>query len=137
MSDSEVRDWYLRKIATIPELDAEWQNSQVSLEERARRAWKIRHDARREARELMDSRVDVVALKLRDLVIYGHTSGPTFAQLVSAGRRAGLSPEETHRRIISGAQTTNSFVNWFFGRGRGRRGNRKHQRPKKPKGPGR
>jgi hypothetical protein len=114
MTNSEIRDWYLQKIAIIPQLDAEWIKQQVPLEDRARRAWKIRHDARVEARERMTDRVAVAMIRARDLLAYGHADGPTFEQLVAAARRRGLALEEAYGKIISGAQSSNEWVDRVF-----------------------
>ena len=111
MTNSDIREWYLRKVATIPDLDLEWTKNGVLLEARARRAWEIRHNARREARSMMENKAEVEALRRRDLTIYGNPDGPTFAQLIAAGSDAGLSRDEILRRIIAGAQTTNEIVN--------------------------
>lgn len=110
MSDSEIRDWYLRKIAAIPDLDVEWVKSGATLEERARRAWKIRHDARLEARSMMKHPVEVALIRARDRLLYGNPEGPSFEYLVKAGRRDGLTSEQTFRRILEGAQVTNRAV---------------------------
>jgi len=115
MTNSDVRKWYLGKVAAVPQLNAEWIKQQVPLEERARRAWKIRHVARLEARSVMKRRAEVTLLRARDRLMYGNPDGPTFNQLVQAGRNAGVSAEETFLRIIDGAQTTSGFVDWAFG----------------------
>src|SRR5258708_5874855 len=114
MTGSVVREWYLREIATIPVLDAEWKKQQVPLEERARRAWEIRHNARRKARILMEDALGVAILRVRDFVIYGHCDGPTFEQLVSAARKGGLNADESFRKVIEDAQTTSDLVDRTF-----------------------
>jgi hypothetical protein len=132
MTNSEIREWYLQKIATIPQLNAEWIKQQVPLKERARRAWKIRHDARVEARNLMADRVAVAMIRARDLLVYGHPDGPTFEQLVAAARRRGLmrglTEEEAYGQIISGAQSTNEWINRAVLGGKSKPPNR----PKRP-----
>lgn len=110
MTNSEIREWYLRKVAAIPDLVLQWQKENVPLEEQARRAWKIRHDARLEARDLASDRLGVTLIRARDLLYYGHSDGPAFEQLIAAARKKGLTPEETYRRIIAGAQKTNEIL---------------------------
>ena len=60
--------------------------------------------------------IEVVGLRLRDLLVYGHSDGPTFHQLVLAARKAGLSTEQSYLRIIQGAQTSSEFVDRTFAR---------------------
>jgi hypothetical protein len=111
MSNSEIRDWYLRKVAAIPDFDLEWQKQGLSLEERAKRAWQIRHDARLQARDMMENPVEVEALRARDRKLYGHPDGPNFEQLLAQGRAKGLSVDQTLQAILAGAQITNDDVN--------------------------
>jgi hypothetical protein len=93
MTNSEIREWYLRKVATIPDLDLEWTKNGDLLEARARRAWEIRHNARREARSMMENKAEVEALRR---VRAGRASAATRAPAPKFGsapaRRSVSSP---------------------------------------------
>jgi hypothetical protein len=71
-----------QRVAEISKLNLEWVAQGRSLEERARHAWQIRHEARTEARSMMESAVEIEDLRARDLRLYGNPDGPTFEQLV-------------------------------------------------------
>jgi hypothetical protein len=114
MKDVEVRAWYLRKVAEIPDLDREWVRRGDSLEKRAKQAWQHRHDARLKARSMMLNPADVEAIEKRDLRVYGHVDGPTFEELVDKGKQRGWSEGETYRWIIRAAQATNGEVDRAF-----------------------
>jgi hypothetical protein len=111
MTNREVRDWYLHQTATIEDLDKRWILEGCSFEQRARRAWKIRHDARLTARSMMTDPEEVELLRKRDLLVYGNADGPTFEQLVKSQEDAGLRGDAAYLAIIRGAQTTNPEVN--------------------------
>ncbi len=49
-TNAEIRGWYLAEVATIPKLNREWIKNGLTLDVRARKAWKFRHDKRRDAR---------------------------------------------------------------------------------------
>jgi hypothetical protein len=55
MTNSEIRAWYQERVAEISKLNQEWISQGISLEDRAFRAWRIRHDARMEARSMMEN----------------------------------------------------------------------------------
>ena len=116
MTNSEIREWYRERVAEIPKLNQEWIAERVSLEERALRAWRIRHDARVQARSMMKNPAEIEDLGERDRRLYGNPDGPTFDQLVQEGHQCGFRQDEVYERIISGSQTTNREVNKLFGR---------------------
>jgi len=111
MKNSEIRAWYQRRVAEIFGLNQEWIAQDISLEERALRAWRIRHDARMEARSMMQNTAEIEDLRERDRRLYGNPDGPTFDQLVKENYRGGSQGNEVYERIISGSQTTNREVN--------------------------
>ena len=80
------------------------------------RAWRIRHEARLQARSMMENRDEIEDLRERDRRLYGNPDGPTFDQLVQEGRRRGLREDEVYEGIIGGSQATNREVNEFFDR---------------------
>ena len=113
---SEIRAWYRGRTAEISEFNQGWIAEGVSLEERARRAWRIRHDTRVRARSMMENPAEVEDLGERDRRLYGNPDGPTFDQLVRENDRLGLRQDEVYERIIRGSQTTNREVNKLFDR---------------------
>jgi hypothetical protein len=114
MTNGEIRAWYQERIAEISKLNQEWIAQGVSLEERALIAWRNRHDARMQARFMMENPIAVEDLRERDRRVYGNPDGPTFDQLVQEGHERGLPGDEVYERIISGSQTTNREVNNLF-----------------------
>ncbi len=114
MTNSKIRTWYRERVAEIAKLNQEWIALGIVLEERALRAWRIRHDARIEARSMMESAAEIEDLRERDRRLYGNPDGPTFDQLLEENRRGGFQDAEAYERIISGAQLTNREVNLRF-----------------------
>lgn len=110
-SNGEVRDWYNNEVSKILPLNEMWIKEGVPLEERAKRAHDLRHQARLKARELMSSEQDVKLLELRDLEVYGNKDGPTFEQLIEKSRKKGLSKEEAYESIIDSSNRTNKEYN--------------------------
>jgi hypothetical protein len=116
MTNREIRAWYRERAAEIPSLSEDWIAQGVPLEERALRAWRIRHEARLQARSMMEDRDEIEDLRERDRRLYGNADGPTFDQLVQEGLERGLRRDEVYERIIVGSQATNREVNEFFDR---------------------
>jgi hypothetical protein len=113
--NAAVRQWYLDQVGKIDGLDRAWQTQGLSAEDRAHKAYDIRHEARLAARSMMDDRIGEHLLQLRDLFEYGHLDGPTFDQLVSGAEKKGLTPDQAYESIVHGAETTNATVNAHFG----------------------
>jgi hypothetical protein len=122
MTNTEIRSWYLAGIEAVRPLNERWIREGVALEERARRAWRFRHDLRAAARALMLDPLEVEALRARDSKLYGNPDGPTFEQLMEEERAGGLTEAQAYERIIQASQGTNEEANRRFG-------------PSKPKGP--
>jgi hypothetical protein len=114
-SNEEIRRWYLEQVARVEQLNEEWIRDGVPAEERALRAWTIRHDLRKQAREMMLDPEEVRALEQRDVLKYGNPDGPTFEWLLDSGRRAGLDGDALYDWIIRGAQRTDPAVNRRLG----------------------
>lgn len=110
-TNADIRKWYLEKVGTIPELDRKWAAEGVPLEERARRAVAIRHDARMEARSMMSSTLEVAMLRARDFFTYGNINGPTFGQLVKKAEAKGLRGDDVFKDLIGSSNRTNQTVN--------------------------
>lgn len=99
-----VRDWYLEQVARISTMDARLEAAGTGLQDRAYCAYSQRHEARIEARERMPSKLDVMALRLRDLFFYGNPDGPTFDALSEGG------DAQQYEQIIVSASMTNERV---------------------------
>ncbi|MFP2912836.1 hypothetical protein ACLESD_49090 [Pyxidicoccus sp. 3LFB2] len=110
-SNADIRKWYLDKVKTIPELDKKWAAEGVPLQERARRAVEIRHDARLEARKMMGSKLEVAMLRARDFFTYGSIHGPSFNQLVKKAEGKGLQGDDVWKELIGSSNRTNQTVN--------------------------
>ena len=118
MTNAEIRAWYKERVDQIQKLNQEWIAQHVSVEERALRAWRIRHEVRLQARAMMGNPEEVEDLRERDRRLYGNPDGPTFDQLVQECNQRGLRQDEAYERIISGSQATNREVNELFDRKR-------------------
>jgi hypothetical protein len=110
LTNAEVRQWYLRQVAVIPALNEEWVKQGLPARERAEAAWRLRHEARLEARNLMADPTEVELLRTRDMAKYGNPDGPSFAYLIEKGLAAGLSEDALYEAIIAGSYRTNEGV---------------------------
>ncbi len=114
-TNAEIRQWYLARVAQIPELNEQWIQQGLSLKERAEAAWQVRHEARLEARSMMTVPAEVELLRARDLAKYGSPDGPTFEFLVEQCSEAGLQEDEIYQAIIAGSYRTDTGVNKTLG----------------------
>ena len=110
-TNAEIRQWYNDRVAVIPLLDRQAQRQELSAEERARRAYEIRHEARIQARAYMRNKQDVAVLRARDREKYGNPDGPTFDQLVARNRKAGLRGDAVYEAIVGSAGWTDPAYN--------------------------
>lgn len=110
-TNAEIRRWYLERVATITELNNEWVRQGLSARERAEAAWRIRHEARLEARSMMADAVEVELLRERDMAKYGNPDGPTFEFLVERLQDAGLEGDVAYEVIIDESYRTNVELN--------------------------
>ena len=113
--NAEIRAFYLRTIATIAPSDDRWKRENVPAEERGRRAFQIRHDARMTARAMMKDPAEVELLRARDREKYGGPDGPSFDQLVAHEKEKGLAGDAVYEAIVASAQRTDGAVNEVFG----------------------
>lgn len=114
-TNSSIRQWYLKQLSQIPELNEQWTKDGVSLEERARRAWQFRHDRRLEARAMMESEEEKELLRRRDVKIYGTPDGPTFEFLVERLTADRLEGNHIFEAVIKGSYRTNAGVDKELG----------------------
>jgi hypothetical protein len=114
-SNVEVRKWYLEQTKNIPELNKQWIKQGLSPQDRAMRAYKIRHDARLKAREMMADQEALAEIRARDLEKYGNPNGPTFEQLVIGAKEKGFSGDDVYEYIIDSSYRTDAATNKRLG----------------------
>lgn len=115
VSNSEIRLWYNHQVVIIPALNNEWLKEGLSAEERAIRAYEIRHNARINARYLMQDKEEVETLRERDREKYGNPDGPTFEYLLEKNRNKGLSDDECYEEIVKSSSRTSAEFNKLYG----------------------
>lgn len=115
MNNQQVRQWYKAQLGQIPVLNQAWIVEGLSVEERARKAWGIRRNARLRARELMGDPKQVSLLRQRDIKKYGNPDGPTFDYLVAQAARKGLEDDRIYEAIIVGSSTSDITVDRIMG----------------------
>ena len=99
-TNCEIRIWYNFQIVAIKQLNERWKEEGLSVVERAKKAFQIRHDARLNGRYMMKDRFEVAALRDRDNKKYGNPDGPTFEHMVAFGRENGLTGDRIYEGII-------------------------------------
>ncbi len=109
-TNAEIRQWYLDQVSRIPELNQRWIVAGLTVRERAESAWRIRHEARLEARAMMAEPTEVELLRARDRAISGSPDGPTLAFFVEQGRHAGLEDHAMYEAIIEGSYRTKTGI---------------------------
>jgi len=114
-TNQEVRLHYNRLVDTIGPANERWKQEGLGAEERARRAYGMRHDARLLTRAMMSDAQEVEELRKRDLEVYGNPDGPTFEQLVERQRSKGVTGDAVYEAIIESSQRTNEAMNKRFG----------------------
>lgn len=114
-TNAEIRQWYNNTVDKIPSLNENWISEGISVEERAKRAQEIRHNARLEARAMMPNKQEVADLQARDKEKYGNPEGPTFEYLVEKNRQKGLQGDAVYEDIIGSSNRTNKEYNEKFG----------------------
>jgi hypothetical protein len=58
VTNTQIRSWYLNEVSKIADPNKQWVRRGDALEQRARRAWQLRHDLRLKAREMMEDALD-------------------------------------------------------------------------------
>lgn len=105
-TDTQVRRFYLDRVAEIGPADAALAAGGDTVESRARTAFTSRRDARMIARAMMQDPAEVEVLRSRDRAKYGHPDGPTFEHLVERAGQKGLTGDAVFASIIDSAQVT-------------------------------
>ncbi|MCC6999304.1 MAG: hypothetical protein IT370_32125, partial [Deltaproteobacteria bacterium] len=111
LDDGQVRDLYLKAESQIEHLNKQWEAEGISVEERAKRAYDLRKDARETARDLMQDQTAVQKLRDRDTKKYGQGDGPTFEQLMKKHMDAGMTEAQAHKEIIESSQRSDKATN--------------------------
>lgn len=114
-TNSEIRQWYLERVAAITDLNQAWIRRGLSAKERAERAWRIRSEARRAARSMMPDRRERELLRARDIEKYGSPDGPSFEFLMARLKDAGLEGDDAYEAIIAGSFRTDRVLNRLLG----------------------
>ena len=110
-TNAEIRVWYNYQVVAISEINKKWIGEGLSAEERARRAYELRHDARVNARFMMPNKDEVRMLRERDKEKYGNPDGPTFSYLVEKNRKEGLEGDQVYEAIIESSSRTSAAYN--------------------------
>lgn len=114
-TNRDIRILYVARVAEIAAENEGWKAEGLGPAERARKAFGVRHEARKIARALMRDQAEVEALRVRDREQYGDPDGPTFESLLEKNRGKGLAEDEAYEAIIESAQRTNAAVNESMG----------------------
>lgn len=114
-SHREARAVYIQQVARLEGLDAGWVREGLSAEQRARRAYAWRKQARLMTRAMMRDQASVAELEARDMAKYGTKHGPTWDFLVQKARDAGKTGDDVYLSIVASAQTTNAGLNRMLG----------------------
>ncbi len=114
-TNAEIRLWYNNQVVVIPSLNKGWTADGLGAVKRAELAFEIRHNARINARLLMQNRDEVEMLRQRDMKKYGNPDGPTFLYLVEKNCAKGLKGDEIYEEIIKSSYRTSPEYNKRFG----------------------
>lgn len=114
-TNAEIRAHYPVLVAAIGPANAAWKRDGLSAEERAHRAFQVRHDARVTCRATMADPRELAALAQRDQEKYGHPDGPRFDELVAHEKASGHTGDAVVEAIVESAQRTNIAVNEMVG----------------------
>ncbi len=110
-NNCEIRIWYNYQVVAISEINKKWIEDGIDLETRAKQAYKLRHNARVNARYLMQNKAEVKMLQERDREKYGNPDGPTFDYLVKKNTDNGASLDEAYQSIIDSSSRTSAVYN--------------------------
>ena len=110
-TNCDIRTWYNFQVVAIPRLNEYWIGQSISLEDRAYKAYELRHKARIHARYMMPVQEEVFALQKRDFKKYGNTNGPTFKDFLKKSKTEGMTLDEAYENIIKSSSKTNTSYN--------------------------
>lgn len=110
-TDCEIRKWYNYQVVAIPLINKRWIDKGLTAEQRAQKAFTLRHNARINARYMMPDQEEVKVLQARDQKKYGNPDGPTFTYLVKKLQKKGLNGKALYQSIIKSSSRTDSTYN--------------------------
>ncbi len=110
-TDCEIRLWYNYQIVAVGVINEKWKQDGIDLKTRAHKAYEMRHEARVNARYLMQDEEAVKALQARDTEKYGNPDGPTFEYLLKKNTDKGLALEAAYQAIIDSSSRTDKRYN--------------------------
>ncbi len=111
ITDCEIRIWYNYQVVAISELNKNWIQQKIDLKTRAFKAYKLRHNARVNARFMMKNKDSVKALQVRDMKKYGNPDGPTFEQLMEKCSKKGFTTDKCYQDIIISSSRVSTVYN--------------------------
>lgn len=114
-TNRDIRARYVCAATSIGAQNEQWKAQGLSVEERAHRAFQVRHDARVTARAMMASSAEISLLQERDKAKYGDPGGPTFDWLVKHAQEKGMTGDAVFEYIIESSQRTDADVNKALG----------------------
>ncbi|CAA6814228.1 MAG: Unknown protein [uncultured Sulfurovum sp.] len=110
-NDCEIRKWYNYQVVAISLINKRWIEEGIALEERAKMAYALRHNARMNARYMMQDKKAVKVLQERDMKKYGNPDGPDFSYLIHKSKSKGIKGDEVYKKIIESSSRTNAQYN--------------------------
>lgn len=111
-TNCEIRLWYNYQVVAIGKINEKWEKDGIDLETRAHKAYELRHEARVNARFMMQNPVEVKGLQARDMAKYGNPNGPTFDYLLNKNmNEKGMTKEEAFQSIIDSSSRTDRRFN--------------------------
>jgi hypothetical protein len=110
-TDCEIRLWYNFQIVAVGVINKKWEQDGITLERRAHMAYEMRHEARVNARFMMQNKKEVKVLQARDTKKYGNPHGPTFEYLLKKSTDTGLTLEAAYQSIIDSSSRTDKQYN--------------------------
>ncbi len=110
-TNCEIRLWYNFQIVAVGIINKKWEQDGIDLETRAHKAYEMRHEARVNARFMMQNKEEVRVLQARDMEKYGNPNGPTFEYLLKKNMDAGLTLADAYQSIIDSSSRTDTRYN--------------------------
>ncbi|HEY4238886.1 MAG TPA: DUF4157 domain-containing protein [Kofleriaceae bacterium] len=107
-SNKEIRDNYNQRNQEINDLNKQWKEQGLSPEQRARKAYDMRHEMRMTSRDMMGSPEQQLDLLVRDAQKYGQGEGPSFDELVAKAKASGKTGDDVYESMIESSQRTDT-----------------------------
>lgn len=111
ITDCEIRIWYNYQVVAISELNKNWIAQKIDLKTRAYKAYTLRHNARVNARFMMQNKDSVKKIQERDMRKYGNPDGPTFEYLMKKCANRGNSTDACYQDIIMSSSRVSTVYN--------------------------